>query len=75
MSTLTQRTNFEYRSNEGINGWPLIHINFGTNPETGRAAVAKGVVAIGNTAIGVISIGGAAFGVVTMAEAATIEEP
>ena len=62
-----QPTNFEYRSKEEINGWPLIHINLGTNPETGRPLVAKGVVAIGNIAFGVISIGVAAFGVVTLA--------
>jgi hypothetical protein len=67
MTTLPQLTNFEYRSKEEINGWPLIHINLGTNPETGRPLVAKGVVAIGNIAFGVVSIGAAAFGVVTLA--------
>ncbi len=67
MTTLPQLTNFEYRSKEEINGWPLIHINLGKNPETGRPLVAKGVVAIGNIALGVVSIGGAAFGVVTLA--------
>ena len=67
MTTLPQLTSFEYRSKEEINGWPLIHINFGSNPETGRPQVAKGVVAIGNIAFGVVSIGVAAFGVVTLA--------
>ena len=67
MTTLPQLTNFEYRSKEEINGWPLIHINLGTHPETGRPLVAKGVVAIGNIAFGVVSIGAAAFGVVTLA--------
>jgi hypothetical protein len=67
MTTITQRTDFEFRSKEEINGWPLIHINIGTNPETGRPLVAKGVVAIGNIAFGVVSIGAAAFGVVTLA--------
>jgi len=67
MTTLPQRTGFEYRSKEDINGWPLIHINIGTNPETGRAKVANGVVAIGNVAFGIVSIGGVAFGVVTVA--------
>ena len=67
MTTLPQLTNFEYRSKEEINGWPLIHINLGTHPETGRPLVAKGVVAIGNIAFGVVSIGGVAFGVVTLA--------
>ena len=67
MTTKPQRTNFEYRSDQEINGWPIIHINLGIHPETGQAAVAKGIIAIGNTAIGVISIGGAAFGIVTLA--------
>ena len=67
MITLPQRTNFEFRSGVEINGWPLIHINIGTNPGTGQPLVAKGVVAIGNIAFGVVSIGGAAFGVVTLA--------
>ena len=67
MTTLPKLTNFEYRSKEEINGWPLIHINLGTHPETGRPLVAKGVVAIGNIAIGIVSIGAAAFGVVTLA--------
>ena len=67
MTTLPQLTNFEFRSKEEINGWPLIHINLGTNPETGRPLVAKGVVAIGNIAIGIVSIGAVAFGVVTLA--------
>ncbi|MCP4428375.1 MAG: hypothetical protein GY803_28130 [Chloroflexi bacterium] len=67
MKTLSQSTQFEYRSKEEINGWPIIHINLGANPETDRPLVAKGVVAIGNIAIGVVSIGAAAFGVVTLA--------
>ncbi len=67
MATLPQLTGFEFRSKEEIGGWPLIHINFGTNPETGLPLAAKGVVAIGNIAYGVVSIGGAAFGIVTLA--------
>jgi len=67
MEALQNRTYFEYRTKEEINGWPLVHINIGTNPETGRYQVAKGVVAIGNIAYGVVSIGVAAFGIVTLA--------
>ena len=67
MKNSPQRTHFEYRSKEEINGWPLIHINLGTHPETGRPLVAKGVVAIGNIAFGVVSIGAVAFGIVTLA--------
>ncbi len=66
MTTLPQLSNFEFRSKEEINGLPIIHINIGTNPETGRPLVAKGVVAIGNIAFGVVSIGAAAFGIVTL---------
>jgi hypothetical protein len=64
---LPQLSGFEFRSKEEISGWPLIHINIGTNPETGRPRVAKGLVAIGNLAFGVVSIGVAAFGLVTLA--------
>jgi hypothetical protein len=67
MTTLPQHKNFEYRSQEEINGLPLIHINIGTDFDTGRPRVAKGVVAIGNIAFGVVSIGVAAFGIVTLA--------
>jgi hypothetical protein len=65
MKNLTQLINFEYRSKEEVNGWPLIHINLGTNPKTGRARIAKGLVAIGNISVGIVSIGSVAFGVVT----------
>jgi len=67
MTTLNQSTTFEYRSKKEINGWPLIHINLGTHPETGQSLVAKGVVAVGNVALGIVSIGGVAFGIVTLA--------
>ena len=67
MTTVQKLTGYEFRSKEEINGWPLIHINLGLNPETGRPRVAKGVVAIGNIAFGVVSIGAAAFGAVTLA--------
>ena len=67
MTTLAQRSNFEYRSEQEINGLPFVHINIGINPETGKPLVAKGAVAIGNIAFGVVSIGVAAFGIVTLA--------
>jgi len=67
MKALPKYKDFEYRSKVEINGWPLIHINFGTNPRSGRPLVAKGVVAIGNIAIGIVSIGAVAFGIVTLA--------
>ena len=67
MKTLPQLINFKYRSRAEIFDWPLIHINLGTHPETGRPLVAKGVVAMGNIAVGIVSIGAVAFGVVTLA--------
>jgi len=66
MATLPKLTDFEYRSKVEVNGWPMIHVNLGTNLDTGRPRVAKGVVAIGNIALGVVSIGAAAFGVVAL---------
>ena len=66
MTALPKLSDFEYRSQEEINGWPIIHINLGTHPETGRPRVAKGVVAIGNIAFGIVSIGAAAFGIVAL---------
>ncbi len=67
MKSISKLTDLEFRSKEEINGLPLIHINIGTNPDTGRPLVAKGVVAIGNIAFGVVSIGAVAFGLVTLA--------
>ena len=67
MNTKPQLRNFEYRSKEEINGWPLIHINIGTDPDTGRPLVAKGLVAIGIIAQGIVAIGSAAVGLVTLA--------
>ena len=67
MNTLPQLADFEYRSKEEINGLPLIHINIGNYPETGRPKVAKGVVAIGSIAYGFVSIGAIGFGQVTLA--------
>jgi hypothetical protein len=57
---------FEYRSEAGVGGWPLIHICMGIDPITMRPRVARGVIAIGNVAIGVIAIGGLACGLMTI---------
>ena len=67
MTAPSRSAGFEYRSKQEINGWPLIHINIGWDPETGRSRVARGVVAIGSRAYGVVSIGAVALGVVTLA--------
>ncbi|MBI5758172.1 MAG: protein kinase [Planctomycetales bacterium] len=55
----------EYKSKATLFGWPLVHICFGIDPQTGRKRVAKGVVAIGDAAIGVFASGGLAMGGVT----------
>jgi tRNA A-37 threonylcarbamoyl transferase component Bud32 len=52
----------EYRSKIELFGVPLIHIAFGLDPRTGRKRVAKGIVAVGDTAVGVIAVGGVALG-------------
>jgi hypothetical protein len=57
---------YEYRSRMSINGWPLVHLCGGVDPETGQLRVAKGIIAIGNVAVGVLAIGGVALGLVTV---------
>jgi hypothetical protein len=57
---------YEYRSPITINGWPLVHVCFGTDPVTFRPLIARGILAIGNIAIGGLAIGGAAFGLFTL---------
>jgi len=53
---------YEYRSKTEVFGWPLVHIATGINPATGRRRIAKGIIAIGDTAIGGVAIGGGAVG-------------
>jgi len=53
---------YEYRSQQEILGWPLVHIAGGVDPETGLPRVARGVIAIGNFAVGLVAIGGFAVG-------------
>lgn len=56
---------YERKSNYTIFGIPLLHIAQGINPETGRPYIAKGIIAIGNTAVGVIAMGGQAVGIIS----------
>jgi len=58
---------YEYRSPATILGWPLVHIAFGMNPETGLPQLARGIIAVGNFAVGGVAIGGFALGGVTLA--------
>jgi hypothetical protein len=52
----------DYRSNRTLFGLPLVHFASGIDPETGKARVAKGIIAIGDHAQGVLAIGGMATG-------------
>ncbi len=53
---------FEFRSGAELLGWPLVHINCGGTPETGRR-IAKGWIAFGDVAIGIVlAAGGIAVG-------------
>ncbi len=46
---------YEYRSEAEILGWPVIHIAFGKDAETGKVIVAKGIIAIGQFGVGLIT--------------------
>lgn len=52
----------EWKSKQTILGLPLVHLAFGMDPSTGRARMAKGIIAIGDQAMGVIAVGGVAYG-------------
>jgi len=49
--------NYEYQSKAAIGSWPLLHIVFGKDTQTGRFKTARGMVAIGNQATGVLAMG------------------
>jgi len=61
----------DYRSNRTLFGLPLLHIASGIDPETGKARVAKGIIAIGDRAQGVLAIGGMARGFLAIGGMAT----
>ena len=52
----------EYKSPRTFGKWPLLHIAFGLDPQTGKPREAAGVIAIGNKATGVLAFGGVARG-------------
>jgi hypothetical protein len=56
----------EYRSKRTLWGWPLIHVATAGDSSGKRMALARGIIAIGDTAIGLVAIGGFAFGGVTI---------
>ncbi len=53
---------YEYKSKRTIGGIPLVHVNFSSE----RPVLAKGIIAIGNSAFGVISVGGFAAGFISI---------
>lgn len=52
---------YQWRTEAEILGWPLVHVAFGRDKQTGKLLVAKGIIAIGQFAIGLIAI--AQFGI------------
>lgn len=52
---------FEWRTRAELFGWPVIHVAFGRDSETGKLLIAKGIIAVGQFGIGLITI--AQFGV------------
>src|ERR1041384_2082525 len=60
----------EFTSHTSILGYPLLHFANGRNPETGKIAVARGVIAIGQIARGFLAIGQVAIGVIAVGQVA-----
>jgi len=60
------RTGREWKSKATILGWPVVHIAYGRNPRTGERLIAKGLIAIGDTAIGGLAVGGRSLGIVSI---------
>ncbi|WP_052573914.1 serine/threonine-protein kinase [Haloferula sp. BvORR071] len=52
----------DYRSRRKFLGLPLVHICSGIDPGTGKRRIARGWIAVGDTAIGGFAMGGLAFG-------------
>jgi len=47
---------YEYKSEAEIFGWPVIHVAFGKDAETGKIITAKGIIAIGQFGVGLFTI-------------------
>ncbi len=56
------RHRYEFRSKRTVWGIPLVHIASSGDTSGKRMAVARGVIAIGDTVVGLIAVGGFAFG-------------
>ena len=61
----------EFRSHQAVAGRPLVCIAAGRDPETGKMAVADGIIAIGQWARGWLAIGQFASGNVSVGQFAT----
>jgi hypothetical protein len=61
-----QRMALEYRSAQTWRGMPLVHVAFGSRGTDGRyhSGRARGLIAVGDTAMGVVAVGVVAVGVV-----------
>lgn len=53
---------YQWRSKTEFLGWPLVHIAFGRERETGKFLIARGIIAVGQFAVGVIAVGQFAIG-------------
>ena len=62
------RTYYEFTSHLRVLGMPFVHIAWGRNPVTGKLAVARGFIAIGQFAIGVISVGQLSIGFLSVGQ-------
>src|ERR1019366_497496 len=60
----TENTGRNYRSKQTIFGLPLVHVASGIDPATSEPRVAKGVIAVGPTAIGIVAVGRTAIGII-----------
>ena len=55
---------YEYVSKTRLFGLPLVHVKF--SRFSGRAGVAKGIIAVGDVALGLVSVGGVALGLFSL---------
>ena len=62
------RTYYEFSSHLRVLGLPLVHIAMGRNPVTGKLAVARGFIAIGQFSIGIIGIGQLSIGFLSLGQ-------
>ncbi len=52
----------DFKTKATLFGLPLLHVANGTDPATGRARIARGIIAVGGVAQGVVACGGVAMG-------------